>query len=81
MAEIAKTITLKHVIGAVVLLAFFSGHLIMMFVGIPEQNKEPFIHSLGMLDAAFIAIVSYYFGSSSGSKAKTELLEQELKKS
>lgn len=78
--DLIKTITLKHVCGAVVLLAFFSGHLIMMFVGIPEQNKEPFIHSLGMLDAAFIAIVSYYFGSSSGSKAKTEMLEQELKK-
>lgn len=80
MNAILKTITLKHICGGVVLFAFLSGHLLMLFYPIPEQNKESFIHSLGMLDGAFIVVTGYYFGSSSGSKQKSELIESELKK-
>lgn len=80
MTEVIKTITLKHISGAVVLIAFLSGHLLMLFYSIPEQNKESFIHSLGMLDGAFIVVIGYYFGSSSGSKTKEQTIEEELDK-
>lgn len=76
MIEVAKKISFKHVVGVIILIAFLSGHVLLVFVGLPEQNKEAFIHSLGMLDAAVIAIVSYYYGSSSGSKAKSDTLEE-----
>ena len=58
----AKSITFKHVVGMIVMIAFLAGHLALLFKGIPEQNKDPFIHSLGMLDAAVSFIVGYYFG-------------------
>ena len=32
--------------------------------------------ALGILMAAFTGIVGYYFGSSKGSKSKTDILEQ-----
>lgn len=75
-----KAITFKHVVGMIVMIAFLTGHLALLFKGIPEQNKDPFIHSLGMLDAAVSFIVGYYFGSSSGSKKKSETIEEELDK-
>lgn len=78
MIEVAKNISFKHVLGAIVFIAFFAGHIIMMYKPIPEQNKEAFIHSLGMLDAAVIAIVSFYYGSSAGSKEKGEALTKAL---
>lgn len=79
MVEVSRRIGFKHVIGAIIILAFFLGHLIMMYKPIPEQNKEAFIHSLGMLDAAVIAIVSFYYGSSAGSKTKGEAINDALK--
>lgn len=76
----AKSVTFKHVVGMIVMIAFLTGHLALLFKGIPEQNKDPFIHSLGMLDAAVSFIVGYYFGSSYGSKKKSETIEEELDK-
>lgn len=75
-----NTIGFKHLAGGVVLVAFLSGHLLMMFYPIPEQNKESYIHSLGMLDGAFIMVLGYYFGSSQGSKQKSEVIQNELQK-
>lgn len=80
MAEVVKNITLKHVIGATIILLFFSSHMATLFVTVPKDNEGLVNHSLGILDAATIAIVSYYFGSSAGSKQKSELIETELKK-
>lgn len=75
-----KTITFKHVVGMIVMIAFLSGHLALLFKPIPIDNKDPFIHSLGMLDAAVSFIVGYYYGSSSGSKTKSEVIHEELDK-
>lgn len=78
MIELAKEITFKHVIGAIVMLAFFAGHIIMMYKQIPEQNKDAFIHSLGMLDTAVAMLVGFYYGSSAGSKEKGEAITKAL---
>lgn len=77
--SILKTITLRHIVGGVVLLVFAVGHVMLLFFPIPQQNENPFIHSLGMLDTAVALLVGYYFGSSSGSKAKSDALEEALK--
>lgn len=76
--KIMKSITFKHVVGLIVMLAFFAGHMALLFKAIPALNKDPFIHSLGMLDAAVSFIVGYYYGSSAGSKKKSEIIQQEL---
>lgn len=80
MAEAIKKITLKHVIGATIILLFFASHMATLFVTVPKENEGLVNHSLGILDAATIAIVSYYFGSSSGSKEKSEVIGEALKK-
>ena len=80
MNDAIKTITFKHVVGTIVMIAFIVGHVALLFKAIPAGNENPFIHSLGMLDTAVALLVGYYFGSSAGSKAKTDLLETELNK-
>lgn len=41
---------------------------------IPEGNKEVLIHSLGLIEGVVVTIAAYYWGSSSGSKDKTDAL-------
>lgn len=78
---ILKTITLKHIVGGVVLLVFAVSHIMLLFFPIPKENENPFVHSLGLLDTAVALLVGYYFGSSSGSKQKSVALEDALKTS
>jgi hypothetical protein len=78
--ETIKTITFKHVVGTIIMIAFIVGHIALLYKAIPPENENPFIHSLGMLDTAVALLVGYYFGSSSGSKAKSEVIEEELSK-
>jgi hypothetical protein len=78
--DIIKSITFKHVTGAVILAMFSVVIYSLAFKVIPEGNREIFVHTLGIVEGAVITIVTYYYGSSSGSKRKTELLEEELDK-
>lgn len=41
----------------------------------PDDNRELFIHVLGIIEGATISIFSYYFGSSKGSKDKQKILD------
>lgn len=75
-----KNITLKHVAGAIVVLVFSISHITTLWHEVPEVNEGLVNHSLGILDAVTTAIIFYYFGSSSGSKAKSETIEEELDK-
>lgn len=75
-----KSITLKHVAGAIVLLVFAISHITTLWHEVPKENEGLVNHSLGILDAVTTAIIFYYFGSSSGSKAKSETIEEELDK-
>lgn len=40
------------------------------------DNNQPMLVMLGALGTAFVQVLSYYFGSTSGSSRKTELLAQ-----
>ena len=42
----------------------------------PELNKDFLMFSAGSVTSAFMAVVSYYFGSSIGSKQKTNMIKQ-----
>ena len=59
-------------------LGYFAIIGIVIFKGIPVEAKDLIIALLGMMSAALMAINGYYFGSSSGSAAKTELLGKAL---
>lgn len=77
--DIVKSITFKHVTGVVILILFSIVIYSLAFRVIPEGNREIFVHSLGIVEGAVITIVTYYYGSSSGSKAKSETIKEELK--
>lgn len=53
---------------------FFSVLLLLMFADFPENSKEVLYIMLGTLGTSWTACISYYFGSTAGSKVKSELL-------
>lgn len=65
---------MHFVTGIVALLAFVFALIVVAFLHIPEENRELFIHILGIIEGAVLGIYTYYYGSSAGSKQKTELL-------
>jgi hypothetical protein len=52
----------------------------MIAYGLPAQGGEALLVMLGTLGTAWGAIVSYYFGSSAGSKEKTEAMNRMVRK-
>lgn len=56
---------LYYLTGISVIAAFMWCLFILGYHDIPEQNRELFIHMLGMIDAAFVGgLVASFFGSS-----------------
>jgi len=50
---------------------------LLIFKTMPEANKDLLILVIGNLMAAFISVISYFFGSSKGSSDKTELMHKQ----
>jgi hypothetical protein len=48
----------------------------MIAYGLPENGGEAMLVMLGTLGTAWGAIVSYYFGSSAGSREKTQAMNR-----
>jgi len=64
------------ILAAGITLGFF-GCLFWMFVyGVPKNGNEALLLMLGALQTAFTGVIAYYFGSSSSSKAKDELISK-----
>lgn len=53
---------------------FFVILLLLMQFDIPDKAHDPVMIMLGLLGGMVTAVVSYYFGSSSGSAAKTAVM-------
>lgn len=53
---------------------FFGMLGVMMFEDLPVTGQEALLVMLGSLGTGWVAVVSYYFGSSAGSTAKSALL-------
>ena len=62
-------------LAAIITVGFFS-ILIMMMLGKVDGNNPTILMMLGSLSTAWTGIVAYYFGSSAGSQAKTDLLSK-----
>jgi plasmid maintenance system antidote protein VapI len=60
-------------LAGVITVGFF-GILAMMMFGKVDGNNPTILMMLGSLSTAWTGIIAYYFGSSAGSQAKTELL-------
>lgn len=55
-------------------IGFFAILTFMLFKGVPTESRDLLNIMLGMLGTSFVSVISYYFGSSAGSVAKTQIL-------
>ena len=62
------------VLAVVVTVGFFALLGSMMFLDVPIQNRQILNIMIGVLGGAWMSVVTYYFGSSAGSKQKNTML-------
>lgn len=75
-----KIVTPILAIGVVVLTFLLFGFVLLDSGAIDPARKDMAIYILGALSGICGMVISYYFGSSSGSVQKTEAMESLLKK-
>ena len=72
----SKTRSLMPPILAGTVTVGFFGIMVMMFIGKVDSANPAILMMLGSLGTAWTGIIAYYFGSSAGSQAKTDLLSR-----
>lgn len=64
------------ILAGVVCFGFFGTLIGLMLYGLPARGQDALLILLGALSSSFTAIIGYYYGSSSGSRAKEQIIEQ-----
>lgn len=65
---------LTYILGGIITVGFFAIIGMLIFVDISHNNADMLNLSIGALLSAFATVVGYFYGSSVGSKEKTEIL-------
>lgn len=68
------------VLAGVVCVGFFATLIGLMLYGLPAKGQDALLILLGALSSSFTAIIGYYYGSSSGSRAKEQIIDQMVSK-
>lgn len=71
--QIATRSIVPPALAGSITLGFF-GILILLLLGKVDGNNPTILMMLGSLSTAWTGIIAYYFGSSAGSQAKTEIM-------
>lgn len=74
--EIAVRDNTPKILAYLVTVGFFSVLGYMIVYGLPVVGAEPLLIMLGSLGTAWASVIAYFFGSSSGSQMKTEMLNR-----
>lgn len=77
--EMAVRDKIPAVLAIAVTIGFFGLLALLVFHAVPAESRDVLSVMTGALGTAWVSIVSYYFGSSSGSAAKTQILSQQGK--
>jgi hypothetical protein len=72
--NIASLLALGTLAGSMIMTA------LIFFVDFPDSQENIIIFALGFLSSSATQVLSYYFGSSQGSKEKTEEIKGMMKK-
>ena len=76
LAKAGKRDWMQTVVGSLGIGMLGFSLYVLVYNDIPVDNKELFVHFIGIIEGVAISIFSYYFGSSKGSKDKTELMKK-----
>ena len=68
------------ILAGVVCVGFFATLIGLMLYGLPTKGQDALLILLGALSSSFTAIIGYYYGSSSGSRAKEQIIDQMVSK-
>lgn len=71
----------KYVLACIILLAFLMVVWTLCYKVVPKENEQVFNIIVGLIAANVSNMVNYYFGTSSSSKAKDEVISSALKSS
>ena len=74
--QVSVKSTLPPLLALTVSVGFFGLLYLLIFRTVPEGSQQVLYAMVGVLGAAWTAIVNYYFGSSQGTADKTEALTQ-----
>ncbi len=67
-------------LGTVIVVGFFVILYLLVMNIVPESNREVLNILLGALVGSFGSIVQYFYGSSQGSREKTDLMSDKKEK-
>lgn len=76
--QIATRSWLPECLAILVTFGFFGIIVYILKFGLPESGKESLLLLLGSLGTSWTGIMAFYFGSSAGSKQKTDALTAAL---
>lgn len=65
----------QYCLGGMIVIGFFTLIVVLIYKGIPPDNKDTFTLLIGALIGSFTSIVGYFFGSSLGSSKKTDMIK------
>ena len=74
--QIATQSRWPGVLSAIVTIGFFGILGFLLVCPVPDQGRDVINIMLGSLGTAWISVISYYFGSSVGSREKNSILAQ-----
>ena len=75
LAQTGKKDVMMKIVGFAVIALTVGVVGIVLFKSMDDFQQKVAIHVLGIVEGAFIGMVTYYFGSSQGSKDKQEKLD------
>ena len=77
--EIAVRDKIPAILAVGVTVGFFGCLAMLAFCNVQQTAHDILLTMTGSLGTAWIGIINYYFGSSSGSAAKTKILAEQVK--